>query len=120
MKLSEVKELLNANVIFGEDLLDTIDVNGAFASDLLSDVLAYAKENTLFITGLTNPQVIRTVEVLELMGIVFVRGKIPQPETIELAKKRNIPLLGTKYIMFETCGRLYAAGLSASTEMVDW
>ena len=120
MKLSKIKELLNAEVLYGEDLLDKIDVKTAFASDLLSDVLAYAKGNTLFITGLINPQVVRTVEVLELKGIVFVRGKMPLVETVELARKKNIPLLRTKYIMFEACGRLFSAGLLASTETVDW
>ena len=68
MKLSEVKKLLNADVIFGEELIDQVEVETAFASDLLSDVLAYSKENALFLTGLTNPQVIRTVEVLDLVG----------------------------------------------------
>lgn len=119
MKLAEIKKLLNADVILGEDLLDTVDVETAFASDLLSDVLAYSKESALFITGLTNPQVIRTVEVLDLVGVVFVRGKVPQMETVELAKRKNVPLLRTKCIMFETCGRLYGAGVKASRIMVD-
>ena len=119
MKLAEVKKLLNADVILGEDLLDTVEVETAFASDLLSDVLAYSKERALFITGLTNPQVIRTVEVLDLVGVLFVRGKVPQMETVELAKRKNVPLLRTKCIMFETCGRLYGAGVKASRIMVD-
>ena len=71
MKLSEVKKLLNADVIFGEEMIDQVEVETAFASDLLSDVLAYSKENALFLTGLTNPQVIRTVEVLDLVGVVM-------------------------------------------------
>lgn len=119
MKLSEVKNLLGADIIFGEDLIDHVEVETAFASDLLSDVLAYSKENALFLTGLTNPQVIRTVEVLDLVGVVFVRGKVPQMETVELAKRKGIPLLRTKCIMFETCGRLYGAGVKASRIMVD-
>ncbi|HDP80728.1 MAG TPA: hypothetical protein ENN21_07790 [Spirochaetes bacterium] len=119
MKLSEIKNILSADVIFGEDQIDTIEVETAFASDLLSDVLAYSKENALFITGLTNPQVIRTVEVLDLVGVVFVRGKVPQLDTVELAKRKGIPLLRTKCIMFETCGRLHSAGVKASRVMVD-
>ncbi|MCU0843547.1 MAG: hypothetical protein MUC76_01310 [Spirochaetes bacterium] len=119
MKLSEVKKILNADVIFGEEMIDQVEVETAFASDLLSDVLAYSKENALFLTGLTNPQVIRTVEVLDLVGVVFVRGKVPQMETVELAKRKGIPLLRTKCIMFETCGRLYGAGVKASRIMVD-
>ncbi len=119
MKLSAIKDLLSADVIFGEDMLDSINVETAFASDLLSDVLAYSKENALFITGLTNPQVIRTVEVLDLVGVLFVRGKVPQMETVELAKRKGIPLLRTKCIMFESCGRLFTAGVKASRIMVD-
>jgi predicted transcriptional regulator len=119
MKLSEIKDLLNADVIVGEEILNSIEVETAFASDLLSDVLAYAKERALFITGLTNPQVIRTVEVLDLIGVVFVRGKVPQMDTVELAKRKNIPLLRTKCIMFETAGRLYGAGIKSSIEKVD-
>ena len=119
MNLTEVKKILNAEVIFGDEMIDRIIVETAFASDLLSDVLAYSRQNALFITGLTNPQVIRTVEVLDLVGVVFVRGKVPQMETVELAKRKNIPLLRTKCIMFETCGRLHAAGVRASRIMVD-
>jgi len=119
MKLSKIRDLLNADVIFGEELIDSVEVETAFASDLLSDVLAYSKENALFLTGLTNPQVIRTVEVLDLVGVVFVRGKVPQLETVELAKRKGIPLLRTKCIMFEACGRLYTSGITASRIMVD-
>ncbi len=119
MKLSEIQKILNADIIFGEEVIDSTEVETAFASDLLSDVLAYSKENALFITGLTNPQVIRTVEVLDLVGVVFVRGKVPQMDTVELAKRKGIPLLRTKCIMFETCGRLFAAGIRASRIMVD-
>lgn len=119
MKLSEIRVLIEADVIVGEDILNHIEVETAFASDLLSDVLAYGKERALFITGLTNPQVIRTVEVLDLIGVVFVRGKVPQIDTVELAKRKNIPLLRTKCIMFETCGRLYTAGILASIQKVD-
>ncbi len=119
MKLSEIRTLLNADILNGEEMLESIDVSTAFASDLLSDVLAYAKEHALFITGLTNPQVIRTVEVLDLIGVVFVRGKVPQMDTVELAKRKGIPILRTKCIMFETCGRLYGAGIKASIEKVD-
>lgn len=119
MKLSEIRNILNADVISGEEYIDSVIVETAFASDLLSDVLAYSKENALFITGLTNPQVIRTVEVLDLVGVVFVRGKVPQLETVELARKKGIPLIRTKCIMFETCGRLYTAGIKASRIMVD-
>ena len=83
----------------------------ACGSDLMSDVLAFTHEGTLLMTGLTNPQVIRTAEVAGIAAIVFVRGKLPPSETISLAKGSGIPLLASKYTMFETCGRLHKAGL---------
>ncbi len=85
----------------------------------MSDVLAFAKGGSLLLTGLTNPQVIRTVEMMDIPAILFVRGKMPLKETIDLAKSKGIPLLSTKYILFETCGRLYQAGITGSVEKVD-
>ena len=80
-------------------------------ADLMSDVLAFTHEGTLLMTGLTNPQVVRTAEMAGITAIVFVRGKVPPPETVTLAEEKGIPLLASKYTMFETCGRLYKAGL---------
>lgn len=118
MKLGEIKEILKAEVLVGSDCTD-IEVRDAFAADLLSDVLAFAKEGTLLITGITNPQVIRTAEMLELIGIVFVRGKRPDGDTIKLAQVKKVPLLSTRYIMFETCGRLFRNGLVGCIERVE-
>lgn len=118
MTLKEIKEILNCDVLCGEEMLDSTQIEKAFAADLLSDVLAYAKEGTLLVTGITNQQVVRTVEMLELRGIVFVRGKKPDPETINLARSKNIPMLTTRYILFETCGRLYQHGLTGCLECV--
>ena len=118
MTFKEIKEMLQCEVLCGEELLDSTQIEKAFAADLLSDVLAYAKEGTLLVTGITNQQVVRTVEMLELRGIVFVRGKKPDTETINLARSKNIPMLTTRYIMFETCGRLYQCGLTGSIECV--
>jgi predicted transcriptional regulator len=115
--LREVKKILNAECLCGEDILN-VPVSHAFAADLLSDVLAYAKEGTLLVTGTTNPQVVRTSEMLEFIGIVFVRGKRPDDETITLAETKRIPLLSTRFIMFETCGRLYRKGLCGCIESV--
>ena len=109
MTLKEIKEILNCDVLCGEEMLDSTQIEKAFAADLLSDVLAYAKEGTLLV---------RTVEMLELRGIVFVRGKKPDPETINLARSKNIPMLTTRYILFETCGRLYQHGLTGCLECV--
>jgi predicted transcriptional regulator len=108
--LREVKELLSADMIVGNDKLD-MDVKTAFGADLMSDVLAYAKAGSLLLTGLTNPQVIRTANVLDIAAIIIVRGKKPPIETISLAEEMHIPILSTKYILFETAGRLYQKGI---------
>jgi len=111
MKLREIKEILEAEVIIGEDELDK-EINVAGAADLMSDALSLlGAGGALLLTGLVTPQVIRTAEMLDLSAIVFVRGKIPPQETIELAKKVKIPLLRTRYPMYEACGKLYSAGL---------
>lgn len=112
MKLSEVKELLKAEVLAGEDLLNQVEVLVACGADLMSDVLAFTKEKTLLLTGLTNAQVIRTVEMIDLIGVVFVRGKRPGEDVIKMAREKGIPLLLTMYPLYETCGILYAAGLN--------
>jgi len=118
MTLREMKDILAAEVLVGGNCMD-VEVRDAFAADLLSDVLAFAKEGTLLITGITNPQVIRTAEMLELIGIVFVRGKKPDQEAIKLAQIKKVPLLSTRYIMFETCGRLFKNGLVGCIERVE-
>ena len=118
MTLQEIKRILKCDVLCGEEVLDSTQIEKAFAADLLSDVLAYAKEGTLLVTGITNQQVVRTVEMLELRGIVFVRGKKPDAETITLGRSKNIPMLTTRYLMFETCGRLYQRGLTGCIECV--
>ena len=118
MKLSDVKEILNADVIVGEEHLD-LEVKTAFGADLMSDVLAFAKAGSLLLTGLTNSQVIRTANILDIAAIILVRGKKPSTETINLAKELKIPLLTTKYILFETAGRLYAKGIVGCLEKVE-
>jgi len=118
MTLAEMKDILGAEIVVGADCMD-IEIRDAFAADLLSDVLAFAKEGTILITGITNPQVVRTAEMLELVGIVFVRGKKPDAETLKLAQIKKVPILSTRYIMFETCGRLFKNGLGGCIESVD-
>ncbi len=112
MKLSEVRDILQAEVLTGDERLSD-EVELAFGSDLMSDVLAFVDEKLLLLTGLTNPQSIRTAEMLDLLAIVFVRGKRPAQETIDLAKKKGFILLLTGFTMYESCGRLYQAGLGA-------
>lgn len=111
MRLTEVKRLLEAEILEGEELLEKVEVMTVCGADLMSDVLAFTKEKTLLLTGLTNPQVIRTAEMIDLIGIVFVRGKRPGEEVIKMAKEKRIPLLLTSYPLYETCGVLYAAGI---------
>ncbi len=112
MKLRDVLQIIEGKVISENVDLDT-EVTTGGGADLMSDVLAFANEGMLLMTGLTNPQVIRTAEMAGTAAIVFVRGKIPPPETIALARQRGIPLLASQYTMFETCGRIFAAGLPA-------
>jgi predicted transcriptional regulator len=118
LTLNEVKIILAADVIVGEEHLD-LEVKTAFGADLMSDVLAFAKAGSLLLTGLTNSQVILTANILDIAAIILVRGKKPSTETINLAKELKIPLLTTKYILFETAGRLYAKGIVGCLEKVE-
>lgn len=118
MKLSEVRDILDAEIIVGEDCLD-LEVHTAFGADLMSDVLAFAKAGSLLLTGLTNTQVIRTANVLDIAAIILVRGKKPSSETIALASELKIPILTTKYILFETSGRLYMKGIVGCLSKVE-
>ena len=115
MKLSEVKELLGATVYAGEDRLD-MEVKQACGSDLMSDVLAFVKDQAVLLTGLCNPQVIRTAEMMDIVCIVFVRSKKPDDNMIELANEREIPLLCTGHRMFSACGMLYEKGLRGGAD----
>lgn len=112
MKLSEVVSCIGAEVLFGENLLDVVEIENAYASDLMSDVLAFAWPGTLLMTGLTNVQIVRTAQMLDIPAVIFVRGKRPQEEAVALAKNVKIPLLLSSMSMYETCGLLYRAGLS--------
>ena len=113
MRLREVLAITHAQIFCSPDLDLEREIQCAFASDLMSDVLRYDLSQGLLITGLANPQVVRTAEMADAAAILLARGKLPQPETIELAEEADIPLLGTEMIMFEACGRLFAAGLPA-------
>ena len=112
MKISQIQELLNAEVVCGEDQLEK-EVNSACGSDMMSDVLAYVKDQAVLLTGLVNPQVVRTAELMDMVCIVFVRSKAPTEEMIALAKEHGMVLLKTRKRMYEACGKLYAAGLGA-------
>lgn len=118
MVLAEIQKLLLAKAYTEHDLTN-IEIKSACGSDLLSDVLSFTKEKTLLLTGLIHPQVLRTVEMLDLVGVVFVRGKEPSPEMIELAREKGIPLLSTAFPMYEACGVLYQAGLPGNSQVND-
>ncbi len=110
MTLEDVVQLIAARVLSEDiDLDERVDM--ACGADLMSDVLAFTHTGTLLLTGLTNPQVVRTAEITGIRAILFVRGKNPPPETISLAKQKGIPLLASRYTLYEACGRLYQAGL---------
>lgn len=110
MKIQMVKDILNAEVFTCEEHLEK-EVTVGFGCDLMSDVLAFAKEDSILLTGLTNPQVIRTAEMIDVFVIVFVRGKKPNQQVLEMAKERNIMIMSTDYILYTACGKLYENGL---------
>lgn len=110
MKLELIVETLNAVVLTGEENLNK-EVKAAFGCDLMSDVLAFAKEETILLTGLTNPQVIRTAEMIDVFAIVFVRGKKPNQQVMDMAKERDITLMTTDDILYTACGKLFMNGL---------
>lgn len=110
MTILDVKNILSAEVICGEEFLGK-EVHTACGSDMMSDVLAFVKDQSVLVTGLCNPQVVRTAEMMDMICICFVRGKMPDEDMIELAKERGIVLMATKERMFAACGLLYAEGL---------
>lgn len=115
MKISRIAELLNAEVVSGKELLES-DVHSACGSDMMSDVLAYVKDQAVLLTGLVNAQVIRTAEMMDMICIVFVRSKRPSPEMLELAAESGIVVLTTPKRMYEACGILYSNGLKGNGE----
>jgi hypothetical protein len=110
MKIREVIEILGGHILLENHDLDE-DLPRGGAADLMSDVLAFGTEGMVLMTGLTNPQVVRTGEMAGINVIVFVRDKTPPRETLELAKDSGMTLISTTYTMYEACGRLYTAGL---------
>jgi predicted transcriptional regulator len=116
MTLREIIDLLHAEVLTGNEFIDEIDVDCCFSADLMSDVLGRAHANGIMVTGVTNPQVIRTADIADIKAVCLVRGKQPEAETMALAKQKEIPLFRTKLTMFEACGILYVNGLKGVAE----
>ena len=113
MKIRDIAELAHADVLACAELLDT-EVISACGSDMMSDVLAFVKDQGLLITGLVNTQVIRTAEMMDMRAVLFVRNKRPTPEIIELAKKCEIVVMASSLRMFEACGLIYESGLKGT------
>lgn len=110
MTVRDIQHYLDAHVVCGEDFLER-EVHTACGSDMMSDVLAYVKDQSVLLTGLCNPQAIRTAEMMDIVCIVFVRGKQPDENMIGLARAMDITILTTPMKMFQACGILYEKGL---------
>lgn len=117
MKLEEIARAVNGQVLFNPTF--DLEIEEAFASDLMSDVLALASADMLLITGLINMQAIRTAEMADMPAILFVRGKTPTEEMMTLARDVGIAILVSPYTMYETCGLLYAAGLRGKGKVTN-
>ncbi len=116
MKISEIKDLLGAQVLCGCENLET-EIHTACGSDMMSDVLAYVKDQAVLLTGLVNAQVIRTAEMMDMKCIVFVRSKRPSQDMIDLAEESGMVVLTTPRRMYEACGILYSNGLKGNGEL---
>ncbi len=115
MTINDIKNLLDAQVVCGEDILDK-EVFSACGSDMMSDVLAFVKNRAVLLTGLMNAQVIRTAEMMDMICVVFVRDKKPSNDIIQLAQESGIAVLSSPKRMYEACGILYTNGLKGDGE----
>ncbi len=114
MKISTVRDLLDAKVLCGEEELNR-EVFSACGCDMMSDVLAYVKDQAVLLTGLVNPQVVRTAEMMDMFCIVFVRSKQPTEAILTLARNSGIVVMATDMRLYEACGKLYSGGLRPDT-----
>ncbi len=117
MKLKEIAKIVEGQIVYNPTF--DLEIEEAFASDLMSDVLALANPDMLLITGLINMQAIRTAEMADMPAILFVRGKLPTEEMLELAREASIAILISPYTMYETCGLLYKAGLQGKGKILN-
>jgi len=118
MNVRELIDLINGH-LYNESADLSREILGGCGADLMSDVLASIQPEAVLLTGLCNPQVVRTSVMADVAAIILVRGKTPPPETIALAEKERIALVSSPFGMFELCGRLYAAGLKSLERPVD-
>jgi hypothetical protein len=113
MTVAEAIKILDGQFFCGEEKAG-LEISSACGADLMSDVMAFVKEERgMLLTGLVNPQVIRTAELLDIYCVIFVRGKVPSREMIEMAEQSDIILGGSKLSMFLACGKIYEAGLTS-------
>lgn len=110
MKISQMQQLLAAKVLCCKENLEH-EIHSACGCDLMSDVLAFVKDQAVLLTGLVNPQVIRTAEMMDMICVVFVRSKVPTQEMIDLARESGIVLMVSDKRLYEACGLLYTNGL---------
>ena len=115
MTIREAMEIVHARVLCGEELLGE-EVHAACGSDMMSDVLAFANPHAILLTGLCNPQVIRTAAMMDMKCVIFVRDKKPSAEMLELAEEDGIVVMSTGHRLFNSCGLLYAAGLTGGAD----
>ena len=118
MLVADVVTLLGCTELVALDEADGPEIGSCFAADLMSEVLAFCGHGPLLVTGLTNVQSVHTAEVVDARAILYVNGKRPDAQVVALALSRGLPLLSTPLDMFEACGRLHRAGLSASTKQL--
>ena len=114
MKIKDIQQILEAEVVCNDQGLER-EIHTACGSDMMSDVLAFVKEQAALLTGLVNPQVVRTAEMMDMHCIIFVRGKRPNSDMIEMAEDRDMVMLCTELEMFTACGKLYSAGLKGGS-----
>ncbi len=110
LKVSEIVKILDAEVLTGQENMD-LEIYSGCGADLMSDVMAFVKESVILCTGLVNPQVVRTAEMMDIKVLCFVRGKMPGEAIIELAKEKGITVLATQQPLFICCGLLYSSGI---------
>ncbi len=116
MRLQQIANLLDCEVLLGQESLAEIEVRACYAADLMSDVLRFSRSGALLITGLTSVQSVHTADVADLAAILFVADKKPSAPTLDLARAKGIPLLVTRHTMFDACGVLHRARLASATK----
>lgn len=116
MTIQDIKNILHAEILWADEEMLSHEVHTACGSDMMSDVLAFVKDQSVLLTGLVNPQVVRTADMMDMVCIVFVRGKEPGTDMVELAQERGIVLMKTPLRMFTACGLLYDNGLRGGAE----